>query len=353
MFKELLIIETAGVLAGPSVGMFFAELGARVIKIEPPAGDPTRQWKLQSEDPESPISAYFCSVNYGKQHRILNLKDPGSKAELDELIAKADILISNHLERQAESLGLSESHIRSVNQSIIHGHIKGFAQSDEPAFDVVLQAETGYISMTGSPGHLAKLPIAMIDILAGHQLKEGILTALLNRMETGEGAYVEVSLEEAAIAGLANQASNYLMEGAIAKPMGTMHPNIVPYGNLFNCAAGEQMLIACGSDAHFDRLCNVLQVPEISSDARFCSNQERLKHRTELHEVLQKRIEPYDRSILLDLLEKARVPAGAVRTLDQFMDGDVARSMVLESDIEGYSTKRVKGNAFRIKYFGA
>lgn len=350
MLKDLKVLETAGVLAGPSVGMFFAELGAKVVKVEPPTGDPTRQWKLPSEDPSSPISAYFCSVNFGKEHRTLDLKDPEARESLDRLIAESDVLITNHLQRQSAKLGLTLDHVRSINPSIVHGHIKGFAFTDEPAFDVVLQAETGYISMTGSDGELAKMPIAMIDVLAGHQLKEGILVALMNRSRSGKGAYVEVSLEEAAIAGLANQASNYLMEGAIAKPMGTQHPNIVPYGNLFYCKDGSRMIVACGSNAHFERLCAYLDIPESASDPRFCTNQRRLKYRQEIHELLQARIQNLERNTLLHDLEKFRVPAGAVRTLDQFMDGEVAQNMVLRSEIEGCKTARISGNAFSITY---
>ncbi|HMC97034.1 MAG TPA: CaiB/BaiF CoA-transferase family protein, partial [Flavobacteriales bacterium] len=218
---DLLVIETASVLAGPAVGMCFAELGARVVKIERPsgngpAGDVTRQWKLPSEDPASPVSAYFSSVNWGKEHVFLDLKKAADRARFDALLGESDVLITNHLAGDAENLGLTRDRIRSLNPRLVHGHIKGFAaRPDRPAYDVVLQAETGYISMTGSDAdHPAKLPIALIDVLAAHQLKEGVLLALLQRERSGKGAYVEVSLEEAALTGLINQASNYLMTGA-------------------------------------------------------------------------------------------------------------------------------------------
>lgn len=135
-----------------------------------------------------------------------------------------------------------------------HGHIKGFAaQPQRPAFDVVLQAETGYISMTGTADHPAKLPIALIDVLAAYQLKQGDLMDR-QRDRTGKGAYVEVSLEAAALSGLINQASNFLMAEAVAKPLGTLHPNIAPYGELFTCADGGRLILAVGSDAQFAAL---------------------------------------------------------------------------------------------------
>ena len=231
---DLRIIETAAVLAGPAVGLFFAELGAQVIKIENrrTGGDVTRRWKLPEEDPTSTVSAYFSSVNWGKEHLMMDLRDPEERIRFDALIEGADVLITNHLAADAEKLGLQRERISDLNPRLIHAHIKGFAdQPERPAFDVVLQGETGYIGMTGTdPEHMAKLPIAMIDVLAAHQLKEGILIALLQRASTGKGAYVEVSLEEAALTGLVNQASNHLMTGAVARPMGTLHPNIAPYG---------------------------------------------------------------------------------------------------------------------------
>ena len=190
MLNDLLVLETAAVLAGPSVGMHFAELGARVIKIENKrtGGDVTRKWKLPQRRSTLPVSAYFSSVNWGKEHRFLDLKDRQRTVRLSMLCwPKADVLITNHLAADAEKLGLARERLRTVNPRLLHGHIKGFAdQPERPAFDVVLQAETGYISMTGTDAdHLAKLPIALIDVLAAHQLKEGLLLALWQREQHG------------------------------------------------------------------------------------------------------------------------------------------------------------------------
>ncbi len=353
MLKDLLVIETAGVLAGPAVGMFFAELGATVIKLENQraGGDVTRKWKLPSEDPASPLSAYFSSVNWGKEHRMVDLSFPAERAAFDALIARADVLITNHLAADAEKLGLQRDRLRALNPRLVHGHIKGFAdQPHRPAFDVVLQAETGYISMTGTDGeHLAKLPIALIDVLAAHQLKEGVLLALLQRTSSGRGAYVEVSLEEAALTGLINQASNWLMAGHVAKPIGTLHPNIAPYGELFTCADGGRIILAVGSDAQFKALCNVLGLHDLPDDPRFARNVERVRNRSVLAEALGAAIAAHARKPLLDALIAAEVPAGAVNTIDEALSTPAARAMVNEAEIDGRPTHRIRGNAFRIE----
>ena len=355
MMRDLLVVETAGVLAGPAVGMFFAELGARVIKIENKCagGDVTRRWKLPEEDPDSPVSAYFCSVNWGKDHRQLDLKEASDRATFDALLETADILITNHLAADAEKLGLQRERLRTLNPRLIHGHIKGFAdRPDRPAFDVVLQAESGYISMTGTdPEHLAKLPIALIDVLAAHQLKEGILLALLQRASSGSGAYVEVSLEEAALTGLINQASNFLMTGTVARPMGTLHPNIAPYGEVFTCADGSRVILAVGSDIQFHALCRVLGRTELPDDERFRTNADRVRHRKELADRLATAVADRERDDLLAELLAAQVPSGAVDPIDRSLASTVAQQMILEETIEGRITRRIRGNAFRTEAY--
>lgn len=349
-FNDLLVVEAATVLAGPAVGSFFAELGARVVKVEPPKGDVTRSWKLPEEDATSPVSAYFSSVNHGKEHVRLNLKDDDDRARFDALLRDADVLITNHLAEDDGKLGLTRERLRQVNPRLIHGHIKGFAQQPErPAFDAVLQAETGWIGMTGTdPEHLAKLPVAVIDVLAAHQLKEGLLVALLERGDTGHGAYVEVSLEEAALAGLMNQASNRLMAGAVASPLGTLHPNIAPYGELFTCSDGGRIILAVGSDAQFHALCEVLGAAPLVADERFTTNRSRVAHRAALAAALQPGFGAERRDALLARLAEAGVPAGGVRGIDEVLDSPAAQAMIIEELIDGQPTLRLRGNVFRI-----
>lgn len=352
MLNDLLVIETASVLAGPAVGMFFAELGARVVKVENPrtGGDVTRKWKLPEEDPSSPVSAYFSSVNHGKEHRFMDLSTSDGQAEFDALLAKADVLVSNHMDKDAAKLGLGQERLRKINPRLLHGHIRGYAEDPtRPAYDVVLQAETGYIGMTGTDqAHMAKLPVAMIDVLAAHQLKEGLLLALLHRERTGKGAYVEVSLEEAALTGLVNQATNWLMAGHVAAPMGTLHPNIAPYGELFACADGGRIVLAVGSDKQFTALCALLELGQLPGDERFAVNADRVAHRKALAEALAPAIAARQRGNLLEQLQQAGIPAGAVNRIDQALATNAAKAMVVLEKTEGVPTARISGNAFRI-----
>lgn len=355
MLNKLLVIETASVLAGPAAGMFFAELGARVVKIENPrsGGDVTRRWKLPQEDPGSAVSAYFSSVNFGKEHLFLDLTDPGDRAAFDALLAQTDVLLTNHLAADAEKLGLVPERLRAINPALVHGHIRGYADDPaRPAYDVVLQAETGYIGMTGtSGGHLAKVPVAMIDLIAAHQLKEGLLLALLHRATTGKGAYVEVSLEEAALTGLVNQASNWLMAGEVARPIGTLHPNIAPYGELFTCSDGGRIVLAVGSNPQFAGLCATLGLDGLPGDPLYATNPARVANRQALAAMLAKAIAALPHLQLLERLQSAGVPAGAVNTLDKALASDAAGRMVLEELVDGVRTLRIRGNAFRATYF--
>jgi crotonobetainyl-CoA:carnitine CoA-transferase CaiB-like acyl-CoA transferase len=352
VLQKLVVIETAGVLAGPAVGLFFAELGARVIKIENAraGGDITRKWRTAGEDAASPVSAYFSSVNHGKEHRLMDLSAPADQAVFDDLVRTADVLVTNHLASDAAKLGLTPERLHTLNPRLVHGHIRGYAEDPaRPAFDVVLQAETGYISMTGTDSdHLAKLPVAMIDVLAAHQLKEGLLLALLQRERTGRGAYVEVALEEAALTGLVNQASNWLMAQHLAQPIGTLHPNIAPYGELFTCADDQRIVLAVGSDAQFRALCTLLDLDVLPREERFATNAQRVKHREALAKTLAPAIAARARASFLKDCITFQVPAGAVNTIAQALATPAAQRMTLPSVIDGARTLRISGNAFRI-----
>ena len=237
MLKNLKVIELASVLAGPDVGMFFAELGAKVIKVENKLlnGDVTRGWKSVNEDKTAKVSAYFSSVNYNKEYIQLNLKDENDKTKVYKLIADSDIVIANFKPGDDIKLGMDYGTLKKHNSNLIYGEINGYgSQSKRAAYDVVLQAETGFMSMNGNEtSGPIKMPIALIDVLAAHQLKEGLLLALLKKEKTNKGSLVEVSLYDTALSSLKNQATNWLMNKFIPQPIGSLHPNIAPYGEIF------------------------------------------------------------------------------------------------------------------------
>lgn len=352
MFEDLIVIDCSTVLAGPSVGTFFAELGAMVTKIENPAiPDVTRSWKLASEDKNATISAYFSSVNYRKQYLKLDFKDEFQRNQLVDKIKTADIFLSNFKKGDAEKFGLDDEYLQSVNPKLIIGKISGFgSESDRVAYDLILQAETGFMSMNGtSESGPVKMPVALIDVLAAHQLKEGILTALLKRTHTRKGSVVSVSLYDAAISSLANQASNYLMEGHIPQRIGSLHPNIAPYGEIFSTKDGKLVTFAIGSNKHFQLFCNFLGLSDLPSDSRFSENVERVKNRTELQKIIQEIISRCNANDVLEFMHRHFVPAGLIRNLQEVFQEAESQHLVRNETIDTIQTKRVSQIAFQLK----
>lgn len=333
IFRGLRIVEVSSVLAGPAVGMFFAELGAEVIKIENPhtGGDMTRHWKLPAEAPDAPESAYYKSVNWGKQSRFLDLAAAEGREQAYALIREADVLLTNFTRRAAGKLGLSPETTGRLNPALIHANLTAYGEADDrPGFDVLLQAETGFLHMTGHPGAPpAKMPVALIDILAAHQLKEGILIALLERSRSGKGAYLSVSLFGSALASLANQASNYLNTGYVPGPLGTEHPNIAPYGDLCTTADGERIVLAVGTETQFRNLCAALDMPRLTDKPEFADNASRVAHRADLMKTLREAISTWPSAELLDRFRAGGVPAGKVADLKTVFEQPAARAMVL------------------------
>lgn len=320
IFSDLIVLELANVLAGPATGQFFAELGAEVIKIENPTtgGDVTRSWRLAEED-KSKTSAYFSAVNWGKKSIALDIHTAKGREFLHRLVSGADIVITSFKPGDAVKLGADYATLQSVNPGIIYGSITGYGKEDPRAgYDAVIQAESGFMSMNGEKdADPLKMPVALMDILAAHQLKEAILLALLHRWKTGEGSEVSVSLMDAAISSLANQGSNYLKAGKVASPKGSLHPNIAPYGESFICRDGERLLLAIGNDRQFSRFCHLVGLPDLLSDSRFADNTCRVKNRGELSALLQRACGKHDAKTLADHCRKQHIPVGQIHRIDQ------------------------------------
>jgi crotonobetainyl-CoA:carnitine CoA-transferase CaiB-like acyl-CoA transferase len=323
-----------------------------VIKIENKVlgGDVTRSWKLPSEEKDSTVSAYFSSINYKKEYQFIDFKNAAEFAAVIELIQTADVLIANFKRGDAEKFGLDYTALKKINPRLIYGEISGFGeQSDRVAYDLILQAESGFMEINGTENSgPVKMPVALIDILAGHQLKEGILVALLNRHQTGKGCKVHVSLYDSAVASLANQASNWLMTGINPKRMGSKHPNIAPYGDLFTTKNQRQITLAIGSDSQFAKLCSILELPSLITDPKFSTNQTRVANRTELAEILLRKIALLDSAQLLDTLDKAHVPGALIKTIEEVFADEQARNLVREEVIDGKNTRRVSSVIFKI-----
>lgn len=349
-FSDLKIIDLSTVLAGPSVGTFFAELGAEVIKIESPQfPDVTRSWKLPTENPESTISAYFSSVNYRKKYLELDFSKADQLNELMTLLEEADILLTNFKKSSEKKFGLTSEILLEKFPKLIIGKISGFGEdSDRIAYDLILQAETGFMSMNGTPeSGPVKMPVALIDVLAAHQLKEGILVGLIDRISSQKGRKVSVSLYDAALSSLANQASNFLMENHIPERIGSLHPNIAPYGEIFKTKDEILVTFAIGSDQHFEKFTTLLELPELLDDLRFKTNQNRVKNRTVLAQIIQNRISLVNSALLLNGCQTNFIPAARIKNLSEVFDDNEAQTLILEEEISGKPTKRVTSIAFK------
>lgn len=349
---HLLVIDVSSVLAGPSVATFFAELGAKVIKLENAltGGDVTRTWKLPTENPNNPSSAYYSSVNYGKEVRFVDLKSEEGKNELKLLLQHADVLIQNFKSADWAKFELEPVVIQKRHPRLIHCHLGGFRSNPERlAYDVVLQAETGFMSMNGTPSSgPVKMPVALIDVLAAHQMKEAILLALYQRETSGKGSFISATLEEAALSSLINQASNFLMENHVAQRMGSQHPNIAPYGDTFRCADQKEIVLAIGSDRQFSMFCKIIGADELSSDNRYASNDARVRNRDLLNQALSIELQKFDAGNLLTSCLENQIPAGLVHDVGEACSTDVARALIREEEAEGVTTKRLSSIAFRM-----
>ncbi len=323
MFTGLRVLELASVLAGPGVGQFFAELGAEVIKVEnlKTGGDVTRSWKISGEG-EGDLSAYFCSCNWGKKSVALDLGTTEGRRIVHRLAAKSDVVIASYKPGDAEKLGVSYEQLKATNGKIIYGQITGYGSDNERVgYDAVVQAEAGFMDLNGeADGEPLKMPVALIDILAGHQLKEALLLALLLKEKTGEGSSVEVSLIQTAIASLANQATNWLVAGKLPTRKGSAHPNIAPYGDTFMTRDGKRIILAVGNDKQFQNLCSVLGFTAGMSMASFASNQARVMHRQQLNEMLSKAILKRNSVELLNALNHDKIPAGLIQNVQEVFD---------------------------------
>lgn len=344
LLQDLVVIEFANVLAGPATGMFLAEQGARVIKVENPAtgGDPTRGWTLPGETAADGLSGYFTCTNWGKESILLDLGQPEGQAVAADLVARADIVLQSYKPGDEVRFGVDEPRLRALRPDLIYGAISAYGPDDSrPGFDAVIQAEAGFTFLNGDPdGAPTKMPVALMDLLAAHQLKEAILLALLRRERTGEGASIHVSLLQAGVAALANQATNWLMGGHIPQRMGSAHPNVVPYGTLYASADGDWLVLAIGTDRQFAALCRALEQPQWAEDARFVRNGDRVQHRDELNALLAAEFGRHDTAELNTRLRAERVPFGPVNDMAAVFEQPTAQACLLEAEAANGSRAR-------------
>lgn len=354
LLSDIKVLELANVLAGPSVGAMFAELGATVIKLENPQtkGDVTRSWKLSTEEADTDISAYFSCVNWGKKSLALDLSQVEGLNILYQIIPHFDIVLVSYKPGDAEKLGVDYVRLQQLNPKIIYGHITGYGlHNPRSGYDAIIQAEAGFTFINGEKGGKpTKMPVAFMDILAAHQLKEAILIALLQRYKTGKGTYIDVSLLKSGIVSLANQAANWLVATHIPQAMGSDHPTIVPYGTVFETADNKPIVLAVGTDAQFRSLCETLKDSTLSLDERYATNFSRVQNRESLQMILRELIGKVNREELLMELHKRKVPAAGVLNMQEVFEQEEAQSLLLEGKTtHGNQLKGLRTVAFNMK----
>ncbi len=347
MFENLKVVELASVLAGPAVGMFLAELGATVIKVENKVtgGDVTRSWKLPTEDEDTDISSYFSSVNWGKKSIAIDATQDGGRQVIYELVKKADIVIASYKPGDDIKLRLDYNTLSYINPRLIYGHVTGYGKDDQRAgYDAIVQAASGFTYMNGSPDSKpTKMPVALIDLLAAHQLKEAVLLGLIRRAETGEGSYIHTSLLQSGIASLANQASNWLVGGKIPERIGSDHPNIVPYGNTFKTSDDKEIVLGVGNDQQFKKLCQVIGRPELAVLPVYATNRNRVQNRDKLNRLLSEQISKFDRETLISGLGEAGVPTGGILNMKEVFEQPAGQEMIVRDSEESENGKRLTG----------
>lgn len=328
------VLDLSRVLAGPYCTMVLGDLGADVIKVEPPEGDETRGWGPPFAEGES---AYYLCVNRNKRGIVINLKTDEGKKILRDLALQSDVLVENFRVGTLEKFGLDFATLHELNPKLIYCSITGFGQTgsmkDKPGYDFMIQALGGLMSITGEPeGDPMKTGVAVVDLFAGQNAIIAILAALQARTLTGRGQHLDISLFDSQLGWLANVASNYLISGKLPKRHGNAHANIVPYQS-FQASDGW-FAIAVGNDRQFVRLCEMLDKSEIALDEKFATNSARVQNRDELIPLLRSIFITRTVNEWLADLEKAEIPCGPIQNFEQVFSMSTVkeREMLVKMD---------------------
>ena len=341
----LRVIDLSTVLAGPYCTMVLADLGADVIKVEPPEGDATRGWGppwVGDVAAGTRTAAYFLAVNRNKRSIRLDLRSAEGREVLRRLLAGSDVLVENFRPGGLARLGFDEATLRAIEPDLVHLAISGYGTAGDaaarPGYDFVIQAVGGLMSITGDDaaigGGPTKVGVAISDVVTGLFATIGILAALLARPQRAgpAGQRVDVSLLGSTLAVLVNQAQNAFVTGRAPGRRGNAHPNIVPY-ETFATTDGE-LAIAVGSERQWPRFCTVLGLPELAMDPRFATNGDRVEHRLELRPILAARLAERSSTDWMAALEAAEVPCGPILDVLAAFDAPEAAALGMATSVE-------------------
>jgi formyl-CoA transferase/CoA:oxalate CoA-transferase len=343
---DLFVVDLSRILSGPVCTMLMADMGAQVIKVEPPpAGDDSRQWGPPFI---GGISTYFLSVNRNKKSLGLNLKTETGRQILWKLIERADVVIENFRPGVLDKLGFGYDAVAKTNPRAVYCSISGFGQTgpyrDRPGYDVIAQGESGMMDLTGYPdAPPAKLGASLADVVAGLYAFNGICLALLARHKTGRGQLVDISLLDAMVSTLTYHALIYLTTGRSPKRAGTRHPSIVPYES-FRATDGF-VNIAVTNQKQWENFCEVLGFPAMAHDERFDTMKARLANYSELRHIIDPVVSRMTRAEVMNALSEVGIPAGPINTVGEILEDPHmhAREMVMELTHPEYGPLKTLG----------
>ena len=344
------VLDFTNALAGPYCSMMLGNMGAEVIKVEKPGtGDDSRGYGPFVNGQ----SGYFVSVNHGKKSVVCNTKDPEGVEMFKELVKHVDIVVENLKAGAMNRMGLGYEELKKVNPKLIYVAISGFGQtgpySPRPAYDMVVQAMGGVMSITGEPGGKpVRVGASIGDIIAGIFGAFGAVTALYKRSITGEGDMVDVGMLDCQLAILENAIIKYSATGVVAGPMGAVHPTVTPF-QAFE-TKDNYVIAACGNNRLYAAFCNALGCPELIDDPRFDTNMHRNQNLKLIGDLLTEKTRTKTTAEWLEILEKAGVPCTGINTVDKlFTDPQVAaRNMLIEIDQPGMGKVKIAGNPVKM-----
>jgi CoA:oxalate CoA-transferase len=347
------VVDLSRILAGPYCTFLMAELGARVIKVEPPGkGDDAREYGPF----RAGRSTYFMSVNRGKESIALDLKSEADRAIFEKLLEKADVLVENFRPGTMEKLGYGWETLKGRYPRLVYAAASGFGHSGplskEPAYDMVVQGLGGIMSITGTPGGApVRIGMSIGDIGAGLYTLVGVEAALLHRERTGEATKIDIAMFDCQLALLENAIMRYTVTGQIPGPLGARHPTITPF-EAFPTADGH-LIVACGNDGLYVKACHALGRPDLIENPLFKSNDLRNQHNDALFAEFEQELRKQPTAHWLDALGKAGIPCGPINNVAQALENPqvAARNMMVETEDPKAGKVRLVGNPIKLAAF--
>ena len=351
--KNLLVVDLTRVLVGPYCTMILSDLGARVIKIEAPEiGDDSRGFGPFIDD----YSAYFMSLNRGKESIALNLKNEDDKKIFEKILAKADILVENFKPGTLEKWGFGWNEVSKKYPRLIYASASGFGQTgplkELPAYDMVVQGMGGLMSVTGHPNsEPTRVGTSIGDITAGLFTAIGINAALYDRQKTGKGTFIDVSMLDCQIAILENAIARYLSKNEIPEPMGSRHPSIAPF-EAFK-TKDSFLIIAAGNDKLFKSLCEVLEIPNIANDEMYKTNSLRSQNIDKLKLIIENKLQHKNTDEWIKVMENLKIPCGPIFNIKQAVENPQIkeRNMIVKSFHKKIGEFKSAGNPIKMSTY--